>query len=396
LFNQIIETNIGKITMKNKLITSALVTSMIGFGTAAVGQTTVSGNLEVTYNAVKDKAANINSFRGFGKESQINMANKGKLNNGMDYAAGFSLEFDGPDVNFGTGAAVSSSTGSNVHSENVYIDIISGDTTLTFGADHIQSPDTNLTMLAGFGYIALDGISGVTGLYPKSANSPYSAYGVGLMQKTPVGTFSAYYAPTNNTNSGAGNDVHNSATAAQFEPASIIAAGEESAYEFGFRGDLGVKGLTFLAFMNKSDHADSETGTGAKDVKGHRVATSYVTGPWSIAADYVKVEGVAVAASASATNRDSTVKGKSLGIGYALTPTLTASITRGKADTDDAKDGVEGAGAGGTADETTDVFALGYNLGPLTSTVQFKQVDNSNGVAGRDGKSIQARIGARF
>jgi len=382
--------------MKNKLITSALVTSMIGFGSAAVAQTTISGNLELTYNAVKDKTAPINSFRGFGKESQINLANKGKLNNGMDYAAGFSLEFDGPDTNFGTGAAASASTGSNVHSENVYIDIISGDTTLTFGADHIQNPDSNPTMLAGFGYIALDGLSGVTGLYPKGANSPYSAYGAGLMQKTPIGTFSAYYAPTTNTNSGAGNDIHNSATAAQFEPNSIVNSSEESAYEFGFRGDLGVKGLTVLAFINKSDNPDSETGAGARDIKGHRVAATYVMGPWSFAADYVKVDGVAVGATASATNRDSEVKGKSLGIGYALTPNLTASITRGVAETDDALAGVTGAGAGGTADETTDVFALGYNLGALTSTVQFKKVDDSNGVAGRDGKSIQARIGARF
>ena len=382
--------------MKNKLITSALVTSMIGFGSAAVAQTTISGNLELTYNAVKDKATNINSFRGFGKESQINLANKGKLNNGMDYAAGFSLEFDGPDTNFGTGVAATSSTGSNVHSENVYIDIISGDTTLTLGADHIQNPDSNPAMLAGFGYIALDGISGVTGLYPKGANSPYSAYGAGLMQKTPIGTFSAYYAPTTNTNSGAGNDVHNSATAAQFEPASILNGGEESAYEFGFRGDLGVKGLTVLAFINKSDSPDSEIGAGSRDIKGHRVAATYVMGPFSIAADYVKVEGVAVAASASASNKDAEVKGKSLGIGYALTPNLTASITRGVADTDDSLAGVAGGGAGGTADETTDVFALGYNLGPVTSTVQFKKVDDSNGVAGRDGKSIQARVGARF
>jgi hypothetical protein len=239
--------------MKNKLITSALVTSMIGFGSAAVAQTTISGNLELTYNAVKDKAANVNSFRGFGKESQINLANKGKLNNGMDYAAGFSLEFDGPDTNFGTGSAASASTGSNVHSENVYIDIISGDTTLTFGADHIQNPDYNPTMLAGFGYVAMDGISAVTGLYPKGANSPYSAYGAGIMQKTPIGTFSYLYVPTNNTNSGAGNDVHNSAAATQFEPTSIVGGGEESAQEIGFVGDLGVKGLAVRAFMNKSD-----------------------------------------------------------------------------------------------------------------------------------------------
>jgi hypothetical protein len=373
--------------MKNKLITSALITSMVGFGSAAVAQTTISGNLELTYNAVKDKTSPIGSFRGFGKESQINLANKGKLNNGMDYAAGFSLEFDGPDVNFATASAANAATGSNVHSENVYIDIISGDTTITFGADHIQNPDTNVTMLAGFGYLAMDGIGGQTGLYPKGANSPYSAYGVGIMQKTPIGTFSYNYVPTNNTNSGAGNDIHNSATAAQFEPTSIIGGGEESAYEVGFRGDLGVKGLTVLAFVNKSDRPDAETTT---DIKGRRIAATYVMGPWSIAGDYVKVDGVTVGQTATANTRDSQVKGRAIGVGYALTPNLTASITRGKADTNNV------GGAGGTNDEVTDAFAIGYNLGALTSTLQFKQVEDSPGVANRDGKSIQARIGARF
>ena len=258
--------------MKNKLITSALVTSMIGFGSAAVAQTTISGNLELTYNAVKDKAANINSFRGFGKESQINLANKGKLNNGMDYAAGFSLEFDGPDTNFGTGAAATASTGSNVHSENVYIDIISGDTTLTFGADHIQNPDYNPTMLAGFGYVAMDGIGAFNGLYPKGANSPYSAYGAGIMQKTPIGTFSYLYVPTNNTNSGAGNDIHNSASPSAFEPTSVVGGNDESAQEIGFVGDLGVKGLAVRAFMNKSDRPDAEA---TSDIKGRRFGAVY-------------------------------------------------------------------------------------------------------------------------
>ena len=85
--------------MKNKLLTTALVSSMLGAGiTASVAQTTVSGNLDLSYMAysAKGNTGAVNSFRGFGKESQINLANKGKLNNGMDYAAGLSLEYDVP------------------------------------------------------------------------------------------------------------------------------------------------------------------------------------------------------------------------------------------------------------------------------------------------------------
>jgi hypothetical protein len=126
--------------MKNKLMrTTALVGSMIALGSGiSVAQTTVSGNLDISYRAVSNDTAGagISSFRGFGKESQINLANKGKLNNGMDYAAGFSLEFDGGQTN-----AEGTSANQSISNENLYIDIInaSSATTLTFGIDHIQN-----------------------------------------------------------------------------------------------------------------------------------------------------------------------------------------------------------------------------------------------------------------
>ena len=366
--------------MKNKLLTTALVSSMLGAGiTASVAQTTVSGNLDLSYMAYSDKQAGngSNSFRGFGKESQINIANTGKLNNGMNYAAGFSIEMDGPDTG---------STG--MFEENVYIDIISGDTTFTIGSDHIQNPDVNPTVLAGFGYVAVDGTRGsavaTTGLYPKGANSPYSAYGAGVMQKTPIGTFSALYVPTNITNVGALNDIHNSASAAAAEPTTTRGT-SESAYEFGFRGDFGVKGLTALAFINKSDARDTVTSGG--DEKGRRFAATYVTGPFSIAADYVKTEGTTTGAAATAGQAGENVKGRSIGIGYAITPNLTASVTRAKADTN---------ASGRTSDEETDILALGYSLGPIAVSAQAKRVDNLAGNAGSDAEVLAVRLSTRF
>ena len=74
--------------MKKLMITSALVGSL--FAGAASAQTAVSGNLGISYftttNSAENKAKNIGTF---GRESQINISNKGKLNNGMDYVAGF-------------------------------------------------------------------------------------------------------------------------------------------------------------------------------------------------------------------------------------------------------------------------------------------------------------------
>ena len=74
------------------LTRTALVSSLVLAGASySNAQTTVSGNLFMTYKAIKNDQANKQQYRGFGKESQINLTNKGKLNNGMDYVAGFSI-----------------------------------------------------------------------------------------------------------------------------------------------------------------------------------------------------------------------------------------------------------------------------------------------------------------
>jgi len=374
--------------MKNKLVTTALVSSMLGLGvTSAVAQTTISGNLEITYNAVTNSADPKLSYRGFGKESQINVQNKGKLSNGLDYAAGFSIELDGPDLNVGSTGATGVSTGTGVHFENNYIDIGSGNTTFTISADHIQNPDSNPTMLAGFGYLTVDGVgaSGFTGLYPKAANSPYSSFGFGVIQTIPgFGKLSALYVPTNATNQGALNDISNSASAAAAEPTTLSGNSSESAIEFGFVGDLGVNGLTVQAFYNQEDAPDGQT----LNKKGKVLAATYVTGPFSIAADWRQQQGTQtnIAATSAANGATETVKGKSIGLGYALSKDLTASITRGKADTNRLN----------SVTETTDVVAIGYNLGAITTGLQYKKIDDAVGVSGGDAKLLQFRNGTKF
>jgi hypothetical protein len=195
--------------MKNKLLTSALVgsLSMIGLISNSSAQTTVTGNLAISLNSVSDTANTLagNSYRGFGRETQINIANKGKLNVGnLSYAAGFSLEFDGGDTN-----------NADQTQENMYIDFISGNTTLSFGSDHVQNTDINAANLVGVGYVRPDGIANVDGTYP-TTNSPYDRLGVGIIQAIPgFGNISAYYTPQNTKV--AANDIGNGLRSTQTE-----------------------------------------------------------------------------------------------------------------------------------------------------------------------------------
>ena len=377
--------------MKNKLMrTTALVGSMIALGSGiSVAQTTVSGNLDISYRAVSNDSnqnPNHNSFRGFGKETQINLANKGKLNNGMDYAAGFSLEFDGNDLQ---GSGTNTATYQGLHGEGVYLNFISGNTTLHLGADHIQNPDSHgLINPVGVGYIttfghnvAVGANGAGSGLYPSVTNSPYQAYGAGVIQTVPgFGRLSAYYAPSA-ADGLSGPDIGNNASINNYEGTA------ESGMEVGFTGDFGVKGLTIAAFHNRRDAADFITDSataGRGKIKGSTLSGAYNFGQVTAAVDYRKAEG---GARLSATTADEEIKGRAASLTFAATKDLSLGVVYGKADSNLTSK---------LSDEKTKIVAIGYNLGPVALNAEYTNVDNVGGVTAIDGKELIIKASTRF
>ncbi len=246
--------------MKKILTSTALVGSLVLLSAGiSNAQTTVTGNLAMSYKATSTDqstaAAKTGNGRTFGKESQINLTHTNKLSNGMGLVAGFSLEFDGSDA---APANISSSTNAGnslrgVTNENTYIDIIAGNTTITFGADHMQNPDNTVTNLVGVADPddIISGIGGyTTTLYSAGKNSAYQAYQFGITQTTPIGKFSIGYAPDANTGQ-ANSDTQGYGSTNAVTNYDV----DESRYEIGFVGNLGVKDLTVQAFYNKEDNA---------------------------------------------------------------------------------------------------------------------------------------------
>ena len=353
--------------MKNKLLTSALVGSLSLIGLAATqasAQTTVSGNMAISFAAVSaDKPVTGNSYQGFGRETQINIANKGKLNVGdLSYAAGFSLEYDGGDTN-----------NSDQTQENMYIDFISGNTTITVGSDHIQNTDTNTTNFVGIGYIRPDGIGNVNGTYP-ATNSPYSLNGIGITQTIPsVGALSFYYAP--NSTSIAANDILNGLTSAQVE------AGNNSKSELLFRGNFGVQGLNVILGRQFNDANDSNATTKGED--GYHYSASYNFGKLTAGVEKKVQEGTDTN---GGTGKDETLTGKSIGLAYAFTPALSVGLTYAEAKSN----------ALNTFEERTGIVAIGYNLGPVTAQAQLKNIENASSVAANDGQIFAIRLATAF
>jgi hypothetical protein len=368
--------------MKNKLLlSSALVGTLIG-GSAAVAQTTITGSLDLSYTNVTARSAAGNvggSYRGLGRESQVNVQNKGKLSNGMDYAAGFALEFDG-NANYTDTNTSATTEASTISNENVYIDFISGNTTLTFGVDHIQHSQTSLSPGAG-GDVA-NSLDSQANIYTNAIGSnPKESIGMGIMQNIPnIGRASLWYVPTA-TDSG-GRDSRPKANK----------DGRNSAYEIGFVGSLGVTGLTVKAFYNHEDKPEKATsttstapggGTPTRDFAGESFGLQYKVGAVTVGADYAKTE--------FADNTDIDYRGA--GIAYNLTKDVAVSYNYAKAER-----------TGKAVEEKIHNIALGYSLGPVSTSVQYNKISDSGVVsatasgptAGTDYKYVILKAGTAF
>ena len=372
--------------MKNIMTKTALTTSLMLLSAGiASAQTTVSGNLALTYKAISNDATTqkVNNFRQFGKESQINIANKGKLNNGMDYAAGFSIELDGNDtMSANATAAQSSNTLAGAFNENVYIDFIMGNTTLTLGADHIQNPDFTITNLTG----AFDqddvvkAIAGQTGqLYSAAKNSAYEAYGIGAIQTVPgIGRLSVNYTP--DKTAGAANGDTNGVGTTNVQ--TLYDAGE-SAIEIGFRGDAGVKGLALAAFYNK-DHS----GGAVSDASGKMVAASYNFGAFTVAGERAIVEA----------NTGVETKSNSVGIAYAISNLTSVGYNLTKTKSNE-RAGITSAGSSTTSrdqEEKIHGLSVAHSLGPVSVALAYGKVDSLRGVTNNDGEAIVFRTNVNF
>ena len=392
--------------MKNKLLlTTALAGSLIAG--SALAQTAVTGSLTVSHKSVNGKNGTA-SRNSFGKESQLNIANKGKLNvGGLSYAAGFSLEFDGADgvysytpntqssITQGTSATanitlagvtssivttVSTTTGANArqtgtsgwHLENNYIDIISESTgtTLTVSSDHIQNARGGMANIVGLH--AEDFTGGVnnttTGLSIDYAGTTVAeSFGIGIVQNVgKFGKVSYLYVPNHTT--GTSNVTKEGTTqtlGVVSEDGDAVLGGDDkpTAQEYGFIGDLGVKGLTVKAFKVEEGKIN---GNNSKTI-GQNLGVKYNYDIFTVAVAQMKQKV------AGTTGARVETKQMEYGLGFAVNKDLSIGLYQARAEKD------------ATADkEKTKSIALGYSLGPVALSAQYGRVDNMGGTATAD------------
>jgi len=350
--------------MKKTIAKAALVGSALLISTSLTSaQTTVTGNIDIGLKAFSTDGTKAQSSRNMTKESQINLQTKGSLPNGMSYAAGMSVEYDGTD----TGSVA-------MHTENNYIDIISGNTTFSISADHMPNGNYSITNIAGT--LAdiddvVDGISNGTVAKMNGAHGATGAFGFGIIQDFGVAKASYFYAPSS-TNTPLDNDGGG---------ATLALSGAANAFhEVTLRGNFGVKGLDAGVVYNTQESPNTTAGEN-NDITNYLVALKY-TLPNGLAAAVEQSEG---------EDKSGVVtKTRALGIGYAVTKDVTVGYQIAKTDISTVN----------TTEEKIQGINIGYNLGPVALQGNLVKVDNigtpSTSVAQQNGKAAHITASVKF
>ena len=382
--------------MKNKLLLSSALVGSLAITGIASAQTTITGSLDLSYKTISNEGAfTKRTDAGFGREAQINVQNKGKLSNGLDYAAGFALEFDGKSGNAGSQVTTASTSTDDAHRrisrENTYMDVILGNTTLSVGMDHLNNMSfssaprvaqhaSTTVASAQLTTGALDLSAGTTSggvayqFYPGAASLGSSNYmGLGIQQVTPFGTITGQYFPRASAQQ-AGNDG--------------VATGDiDDAYELHFRGDLGVKGLSVNLGRNVITAPTAGVTNVGEDQKGTAMGIGYNLGQFALGIQQNKTE--------NNNNVDGSkvdTKSTEVGATFAATKEISVGITHVK---------TEGtfraaSNASMAADEKIKSLTVGYNLGAITMSATAAKLDDARGVSGNDSDIVLVRAGTRF
>ena len=326
--------------MKKLLATSALI-STVALSSVSFAQTTVTGSLDLTYRSTKGGTGQGDTF--MGRETQVNLANKGKLSNGMDYAAGFSLEFDGMQTRAGTATT-------SIDNEGVYLNVISGGTTLHWGVDWIQNSKNDLINSVGdiideVGTVAPGGTTLLLDNF--GAAQVKESIGVGIVQNFGNGlTGSAYYAPNYN-NTGGGNNGQ----------ALTNSTGTNGAYEIGLRGaNVAGSGINLNIWKNEVEKTTGDV----KSLGGMAYTIGYAKAPFSFDIGKMNTEAT------TGIETDSRLAQ----VSYSINKDLTASLVR----VDTKRDNV-------VSKEKINSLQFGYSLGPVGVLVTASRIDNAAGSA---------------
>ena len=363
--------------MKNKLLlTSALISGLSVIGSAAIAETKISGGLNTGYKSGEGIGAGKSSRSGFFRESQINLENSGDLNNGFKYRAGFSFEADGGDNAGATGGTTGADAGAVksvvTSDEGVFIEFIKGDTTLHFGMDKVQNIDQSPTpRVAENANTALGAYAG--SVYSQSLTTPKGAFGVAVVQKAFGGNISVNVVPSITDTGGSDTTLNVNAVADGNDGA--------SAYEVVYRGKP-IANVPLDIMLGRTVVSNGVTNAVAgktDDQVTTSAAFGYNFGKFAVGYDRRMNDSVAYNAGFVDQTQEE------ISATAALSNNVSVGIGQITVDRDKK-----------TSDEEIKYIQVGYNMGPVFTSVGYFDVENGGFTSTNDGSLYSIRFGAKF
>jgi hypothetical protein len=220
-----------------------------------------------------------------------------------------------------------------------------------------------------------------------AGTSVAESFGIGIVQNVgKLGKVSYFYVP-NHTAQGAQtakNSILQAGGVVSDDGDAVLGSDDlPNAYEYGFIGDLGVKGLTVKAFKNVEGvkrAADNSTINISK-TKGQNLGIRYNYDIFTVGVNQMKQK---VGGTTAALDNLET-KQMEYGLGFAVNKDLSVGLYMNKAKKD-----------GAAADEKTQTIAVGYSLGPVALSAQYGNVDNMGGEVNKDANVLFMSLTTAF
>jgi len=337
--------------MKKIMLTTALASSM--FIAAANADVKMSGTLEATLGSGEAPATGVKTNQGstVGWEANLSWEATKELDSGLTMKAGANVE-----------------SGESKVMDAPYMTFTSGNTTFGLAQDTVFTIDDSTIVPSVDGNNIEDANKGLGIKFRHNGITIHDSNLVGISNKSDLGTFQIVYSPKVGDAS-MGNDS---------DPSSSTKSG--SGLAVGFKGSLGIEGLTALAYTNQRDTDSLDT----KEISSTSIGATYNFGSFTVGAqqtDYDDVAGTALTTFSSGAS----AKAKSYGVTFAATDQISLGLNLANL-----------SGTSVTKDEETTSITAGYDLGGALLSLRITEVENKGGTANTDGEAVELRIKQAF
>ena len=335
--------------MKKIMLTTALASSMLV--AAAHAEVKMSGALEATLGSGETPSATSstqNQGTTIGWEANLSWDATKELDSGLTMKAGANVE-----------------SGNTNAMDAPYMTFTSGNVTFGLAQDTVFTIDDSTIVPSVDGNNMEDANKGLGISFKHNGVSIHDSNLMGVAFKTDYGSFQVVHSPKVGDKS-MGNDS---------APSSVANSGQGQA--FGFKGNLGIEGLSALAYMNTKDSSHDVT-----EMSSRSIGATYSFGSVSVGYQQTNYDDTSKAFAYSVGND---VTAKSLGVSFAATDQISLGINLAELSGDDV-----------TVDEETQSITVGYDLGGALVSLRMTEVENKGGVSATDGEAIELRIKQKF